>query len=62
MPRDVGRIEKTLDYIRTAWYMYPDLRLMQLLDNALGPGDKYNVEDEEVVRRVAKWMEEVKEE
>ena len=43
--RDPKRIKPMLKLIEEIWLRYPDLRLMQLLGNALGPGDPYYRED-----------------
>jgi len=45
--RDPNRIEKILNLIREVWYTNPDLRLTQLIMNALSMNqDPYYVEDE----------------
>lgn len=53
--RDVTRIDRILDKIRTIWYIHPDLRLLQLLQNAvtynaimLDQNDMYNIEDNQL--------------
>ena len=48
--RDPGRIQEVLEVIREIWFKKPDLRLLQLLINAL-PGDKdpYCIEDDLLV-------------
>lgn len=50
--RDPKRIAEILAAIATAYAYDPDARLMQLLGNALGPGDHYHVEDEVVVKKL----------
>ncbi len=47
--RDPKRIKILLDEIENVWKQYPDLRLMQLLLNAVGTNDNvdhYNTEDD----------------
>jgi len=45
--RDPNRIEPMLQLIREVWYKTPDLRLTQLIMNALRSNqDPYYVEDE----------------
>jgi uncharacterized protein YihD (DUF1040 family) len=47
--RDLKRIKILLDEIENVWKQYPDLRLMQLLLNAVGTNDNvdhYNTEDD----------------
>jgi uncharacterized protein YihD (DUF1040 family) len=47
--RDPKRIEPMLELIREIWYKYPDLRLTQLIMNALKMNqDPYYVEDEKL--------------
>ena len=55
--RDPNRIEPMLQLIREVWYTAPDLRLTQLIMNALKLNqDPYYVEDE----RLKKALEEYK--
>jgi len=55
--RDPNRIEPMLQLIREVWYTTPDLRLTQLIMNALRSNqDPYYVEDE----RLKKALEEYK--
>ena len=44
--RDPKRIDKVLDLIKGVWKQHPDLRLMQLLLNALPSKDQYFTEDD----------------
>ena len=44
--RDPGRIQEVLEVIRKIWFKKPDLRLLQLLINALPQGDPYYIEDD----------------
>jgi hypothetical protein len=47
--RDPARIDRILDQIRYIWLEQPDLRLCQLIGNALpGADDKYFVEDDDL--------------
>lgn len=47
--RDPKRIKPILELIQKAWSKAPDLRLTQLLMNALGTsGDPYYIEDDEL--------------
>ena len=47
--RDPNRIEPILAIIREIWYMYPDLRLTQIIMNALGmASDPYYIEDKKL--------------
>jgi uncharacterized protein YihD (DUF1040 family) len=54
--RDPKRIDKVLNIIRMFWKQEPDLRLMQLLMNALGPGDPFHVEDDVLVKKLDEYM------
>ena len=47
--RDAGRINKVLSKIRKIWKRYPDLRLMQLLLNAVPDWVAYNIEDDKLL-------------
>jgi uncharacterized protein YihD (DUF1040 family) len=47
--RDINRIDKVLDAVRTTWRKYPDLRLEQLL---LDVGASYYTEDEDLAEAV----------
>lgn len=45
--RDPARIERILTRLRAYWLSAPDLRLTQIVGNAVGrPGDHYYVEDD----------------
>lgn len=51
--RDVSRIEPTLAAVQAVWIAAPDLRLGQLLLNAMRPGeDLYQVEDDVLLQRL----------
>ena len=59
--RHPARIEPMLQLIRTVWELNPDLRLGQLLVNIVRPKascpEIFNVEDDELVRRVGKYFD-----
>jgi uncharacterized protein YihD (DUF1040 family) len=60
--RDPQRIEKILGLIRKVWYKSPDLRLTQLIMNALKINqDPYYVEDD-VLENALKDYDELSEE
>ena len=55
--RDPVRIDEVLAAIRELWIQYPDLRLGQLIVNAIGPTEPcpevYSIEDAKLLRRLA---------
>ena len=54
--RDPNRIEPMLALIREIWYKYPDLRLTQLIMNALNMNqDPYYVEDEKLKKALEEY-------
>ena len=56
--RDPNRIEPMLALIREIWYKYPDLRLTQLIMNALkSDQDPYYIEDEKLKRALEEYKE-----
>ena len=56
--RDPNRIEPMLALIREIWYIYPDLRLTQLIMNALNMNqDPYYVEDEKLKKALEEYKE-----
>jgi uncharacterized protein YihD (DUF1040 family) len=58
--RDPNRIEPMLALIREIWYKYPDLRLTQLIMNALKMNqDPYYVEDEKLKEALEKDLEQM---
>lgn len=60
--RDPQRIEKIIGLIRKVWYKTPDLRLTQLIMNALKMnGDPYYIEDD-VLEKALKDYDELTEE
>ena len=60
--RDPKRIDKILKLIGNVWKQNPDLRLLQLLDNAIPDQKWYYIEDdvlEDYIKSWSKWaMEE----
>ena len=55
--RDQARIEPTLAAVQAVWITAPDLRLGQLLLNAMRPGeDLYQVEDDVLLTRLQELM------
>lgn len=48
MARDPKRIEQVLAQVEATWRKYPDLRLGQLIENAVGARDLYNTEDDQL--------------
>jgi uncharacterized protein YihD (DUF1040 family) len=58
--RDPRRIPEVLESIRTAWERYPDLRLGQLITNAViegtGRPDAFYVEDAEMVKLIGRHI------
>lgn len=55
--RDPGRIEPILALIRKAWYHQPDLRLTQLIMNALNSNhDPYYIEDEKLEKALKEYI------
>jgi len=56
--RDPNRIEPIIQLIREVWYSYPDLRLTQLIMNALRlNSDPYYVEDETLHKALKEYKE-----
>jgi hypothetical protein len=59
--RDPERIDGVLAVIREVWKRYPDLRLGQLLVNAVQPSEPcselYSVEDAPLVRKLESLVE-----
>lgn len=59
--KDPKRIEKILAIIREIWYANPDLRLTQLIMNALlMKSDPYYVEDEHLEQMLIKVSKKIK--
>jgi hypothetical protein len=57
--RDPARIEKILSLIRKLWYKKPDLRLTQLIMNALNMSqDPYYVEDDRLEEALKRYLKE----
>jgi hypothetical protein len=63
--RDPGRIEKVLAAIHEAWLENPDLRLGQLLINAVRPADPcpelYSIEDTKLLRKLKDLVDQMRE-
>lgn len=59
--RDPNRIDPMLQAIAEAWKQCPDLRLGQLIVNAVNPGcpapEVFYMEDDELVRRIEALIE-----
>jgi len=56
--RDPNRIEPMIQLIRDIWYAYPDLRLTQLIMNALNiNSDPYYIEDDKLKEALQKYKE-----
>ena len=56
--RDPNRIEPMIALIREIWYKQPDLRLTQLIMNALNMNqDPYYVEDEKLKKALEEYKE-----
>ena len=54
--RNPKRIDPILELIKEIWYRYPDLRLTQLIMNALKiAGDPYYIEDDKLVEALKKY-------
>lgn len=61
MSRDPKRIEKVIDKIRQFWYMYPDLRLGQILTNVVPRGvDLFYVEEDYLIKYIDDYIETIK--
>lgn len=52
--RNPNRIDNILARIKVMWERYPDLRLGQLLSNAVGEGWLYYVEDDSLIDEMEK--------
>jgi uncharacterized protein YihD (DUF1040 family) len=52
-------INNMLEFLTMAWKKNPDLRLMQLLNNAFPAGDNYYVADSRVMDYLVKIVNEV---
>lgn len=56
--RNINRIDEVLNTIREIWRRNPDLRLMQLLCNAVGDGPwVYYIEEEKLLEALEKCYE-----
>lgn len=52
--RDPLRIHKVLSQVRSMWINVPDLRLGQLILNAVKEDQLYNIEDDKLIKRLEK--------
>ena len=60
--RNPNRIESILALIRKIWYRYPDLRLTQIIMNALNmASDPYYIEDEKLKKALEEYIEKMEE-
>lgn len=50
--RDINRIPKILERLSVVWKKYPDLRLVQLIDNVITNSMAYYIEDEELIEKI----------
>ena len=58
--RNPERIENVLNRIRRLWHVYPDLRLGQLILNAVGPDhDLFYVEDDALMAMIEDYQKKV---
>ena len=54
--RNPKRIDPILELIKEIWHKYPDLRLTQLIMNALKiAGDPYYIEDDKLQKALKKY-------
>jgi hypothetical protein len=64
MERDPSRIDPVLQAIRKVWAEYPDMRLGQLLVNAIAPkepcAELYSIEDMVLIRKLVKLADRLK--
>ncbi len=60
--RDPARIEQILDLLREVWARSPDLRLGQLIVNAVRPAEPcpevFSIEDTVLARRLRRMLDE----
>ena len=59
--RDPKRIDDVLDALRAAWQLDPDLRLGQLIVNAVRPSapcpEVFNIEDQQLVEGLLRYTQ-----
>ena len=55
MSRDAKRINRIIEILRAKWLSYPDLRLTQLILNAVDAEDPFYIEDEEIEKALKKF-------
>ena len=53
--RDVHRINSVLARLKALWNLQPDLRLGQLLVNAVGEDRMYYIEDEKLIDELERY-------
>lgn len=58
--RDINRIDVVLNEIKDIWKKYPDLRLGQLICNVVRDPALYYIEDENLVKELKEFYENVK--
>jgi len=58
--RDPNRIPEMMDLIGRIWMKYPDLRLGQLIANAVGDQKPFYIEDDEMLRGLNELVKENK--
>ena len=54
--RDINRIDEILDELKQIWKEYPDLRLGQLLLNAVPESYLYYIEDDKLIECLKKYF------
>lgn len=57
-PRDPARIGPMLRALEAAWTKHPDLRLGQLINNMFTFESAYNMEDDDMLRALERFVEE----
>lgn len=59
MPRDPKRIPGILKQIEEIWTKHPDLRLGQLIGNAISSNLQHNLEDQELVDKIKSFYKDI---
>lgn len=57
--RDINRIDRILDRLKTLWKKYPDLRLGQLILNVINDPALYYIEDEELIDLLEEYYDNI---
>ena len=57
--RDVNRIPQTLQELQKVWEQFPDLRLGQLLLNAVNDINLYYIEDDKLIQTIITYYKEL---